>query len=132
MHDAHGSNAESHRGRNGHPTISRSSRGGAPGIEITSSSPSRSGVAANSIRVYGCRGSWKIVRRPAHLDDLARVHDGGPVAHLCDDGQVVRDEDQRQAELLRVWLSFTSSSSTCACTITSSAVVGSSASSTFG
>ena len=31
----------------------RASGGGAPGIERTSSSPYRSGVAANSIRVYG-------------------------------------------------------------------------------
>src|SRR5262249_21215310 len=54
----HGENVESHRGANGQPTISRSSRGGAPGIEMTASSPSRSGVAPNSIRVYGCRGSW--------------------------------------------------------------------------
>ena len=48
---AHGSKTESHRGWKGHPTISLSSRGGAPGIEITSSSPSRSGVAAKSMRV---------------------------------------------------------------------------------
>ena len=54
----HGENARSQRGANGQPTSSRSRRGGAPGIEATASDPYRSGVAANSRRVYGCRGSW--------------------------------------------------------------------------
>ena len=53
------------------------------------------------------------------------------VAHLRDDRQVVRDEDhEREPERRR--LRPTSSSRICACTITSSAVVGSSASSTRG
>src|SRR5262249_44984714 len=55
---AHGSKYESQRGRNGHPVISRSSRGGAPGMETTSSSPYRSGVAANSSLVEGWLGAW--------------------------------------------------------------------------
>ena len=50
--------AESQRGWNGQPTIAWSRRGGAPGIEHTACSASRSGVAENSMRVYGCRGSW--------------------------------------------------------------------------
>src|SRR5262245_38845815 len=33
------------------------------------------------------------------LDDLAGVHDGDPIAHLRDDPEVVRDEDQRHAGL---------------------------------
>src|SRR5262245_46390203 len=33
------------------------------------------------------------------LDDLARVHDGHPVAHLRNDAEVVRDEDQGHAGL---------------------------------
>src|SRR5215813_6864634 len=33
------------------------------------------------------------------LHDLARVHDGHPVAHLRDDAEVVRDEDQGDAGL---------------------------------
>src|SRR5437899_10545354 len=32
-----------------------------------------------------------------HLHDLARVHHADPVAHLRDDPEVVRDEDQRDA-----------------------------------
>src|SRR5262249_8573879 len=47
----HGAKVESQRGANGQPTSSRARRGGAPGIDLTSSSPSRSGVAENSIRV---------------------------------------------------------------------------------
>ena len=66
----------------------------------------------------------------ALLDDLAGVHHGGAVAQLRDDRQVVGDEHQREAEVVEQ--SESSSSRICACTITSSAVVGSSASSTFG
>src|SRR3954451_15608080 len=33
------------------------------------------------------------------LDDLAEVHDADAVAHVADDGEVVRDEYDRQAEL---------------------------------
>ena len=51
------SNVESQRGANGHATSGRSRRGGAPGIEATPPEPVRSGVAANSMRVYGCRGA---------------------------------------------------------------------------
>ena len=37
----------------------------------------------------------------ALLDDLAGVHDGRPLAHLSDDGQVVGDQDHRQARARR-------------------------------
>ena len=59
IHGLGGSKAESQRGLNGQPSIARSSRGGAPAIESTgSSSPARSGDAANSMRLYGCPGEW--------------------------------------------------------------------------
>src|SRR6188472_2570264 len=51
-------NARSQRGWNGQPCSGRSSRGGEPGIETGEPLPCRSGVAANSRRVYGWRGSW--------------------------------------------------------------------------
>ena len=35
----------------------------------------------------------------ADLDDLAEVHHGDAVAHVAHDGEVVGDEDHRQAEL---------------------------------
>ena len=108
----------------------RSRRGGAPGIERTSlRAQSRSGVAAKSSRVYGCRGAWNRSSIGPVLDDLARVHDGGAVADLRHDREVVRDQDERQAQVVG---EAPSSSRICACTITSSAVVGSSASRTFG
>ena len=54
---AQASKTESQRGANGQPSIGRSSRGGAPAIESTgSSSPARSGDAANNMRLYGCPG----------------------------------------------------------------------------
>src|SRR6058998_3569028 len=34
----------------------------------------------------------------ALLDDLARVHDGRAVAQLCDHGEIVRDQQQREPE----------------------------------
>src|SRR4029079_16790477 len=33
------------------------------------------------------------------LDDLARVHDGDPVCHFQEQREVVRDEENREAEL---------------------------------
>jgi hypothetical protein len=47
-----------------------------------------------------------MLRRPEEsaalrqLDDLSGVHHRDPVRHLCHDGQVVRDEEQRHAALL--------------------------------
>ena len=78
----------------------------------------------------GAAGRGRVVDIGAHLDDLAGVHHRGPVADLRDHRQVVGDQDQRQARGRAS--GRTSSSRIWACTITSSAVVGSSASSTFG
>ena len=63
------------------------------------------------------------------LDDPAEVHDGDPVAEVLHDGEVVRDEQDAQAELAR---SGAKSSRIVACTDTSSAETGSSAMSTSG
>src|SRR6185312_3207212 len=121
--------AESQRGWNGQPTTSRSSRGGAPGIEVTSSSPCRSGVAWNSIRVYGWRGSWKSVSigpdsatLPAYIT-AARRHTWATTGRSW----VTRIMASPRSSVRR-----TSSSRIWACTMTSSAVVGSSARSTLG
>src|ERR1700739_1369142 len=35
-----------------------------------------------------------------HLDDLAEIHDRDTVGHVLDNGQIVADEEQREAELL--------------------------------
>ena len=50
------------------------------------------------LRVRMGRALVDVVAR-ADLDDLAEVHHGDPVGHVADDGQVVRDEDVRQAEV---------------------------------
>jgi hypothetical protein len=47
-------------------------------------------------------GVLRVAQEPfglGDLDDSAGVHDADPVAEVFDDGQVVRDEQQRQAEL---------------------------------
>ena len=64
------------------------------------------------------------------LDDLARVHDGDVVGDLGDDAHVVGDQDHRH--LVLAARSSSSRSRICAWTVTSSAVVGSSAISSFG
>jgi hypothetical protein len=67
--------------------------------------------------------------RPALLDDLALGHHADPVGDLAHDAEVVGDEQHRHAEpRLQVRSSFR----ICACTVTSSAVVGSSAISRSG
>ena len=65
----------------------------------------------------------------SRLDDPAGVHDRDVVGDGIDDREVVGDVDER-APLLRA-SSFTSSS-TRACVLTSSPVVGSSSTTTFG
>ena len=47
----------------------------------------------------GVRGVLEHGLRRALLDDLAGVHDVDPVADLDEDGEVVRDEQHREAEL---------------------------------
>ena len=90
---------------------------------------SRSGVAANSRRVYGCLGSWYSAStgpcsatRPAYITTL-RSHSCATTGRSC----VTRSSASPSSRQ-----SASSSSRICACTITSSAVVGSSAISTFG
>ena len=45
--------------------------------------------------------SWrrKDLAARGHLDDLAEIHHGDAVGHVLDDGEIVADEEQRQAEL---------------------------------
>ena len=71
-----------------------------------------------------CCGLPKTSRDRALLDDLALQHHADPVGHLAHDAEIVGDEQHRHAEP-----AFSSASSfrICACTVTSSAVVGSSA-----
>src|SRR6185312_7234700 len=122
-------NDESQRGWNGQPTTSRSSRGGAPGIDITSSSSYRSGVAWKSIRVYGWRGSWKSVSigpdsatLPAYIT-AARRHTWATTGRSWVTRIMARPRSSvRRTSSSRIW----------ACTMTSSAVVGSSARRTLG
>src|SRR5262249_29200473 len=35
----------------------------------------------------------------SELDDLAEIHDRDPMGHVLDDGEIVADEEERQAEL---------------------------------
>ena len=59
----------------------------------------RSGVAANSSRVYGCRGAWnRSSMRPLSTISPAYMT-AARVAELSHDRQVVGDEDQREAEV---------------------------------
>ena len=65
----------------------------------------------------------------AGLDDAAAIHDRYAVGDFGDDAEVVRDQDHRRA--VSAWRRA-SIAKTCACTVTSSAVVGSSARISFG
>src|SRR5262245_66401484 len=35
----------------------------------------------------------------SELDDLAEIHDGNPMGHVLDDGEIMADEEERKAEL---------------------------------
>ena len=59
-----------------------------------------SGIDCSSASVYGCCGEPKTSCDRAALDDPAGVHDDDVVAHLGDDAEVVRDEQDRHAEPL--------------------------------
>ena len=48
----------------------------------------------------GMLGRAEQVAHRAHFHDPARIHHGHAVAHLGDDAEIVRDEDQRHAGLL--------------------------------
>ena len=71
------------------PSIARSRDPGAP-----------PGIEASRPRVYGCCGSRNRSPHRRLLDDPPGVHHGDAVGHLGDDAEVVRDEQQRQVELL--------------------------------
>ena len=80
--------------------------------------------------MYGCCGLLEEVVDRRLLDDPGRVHDDDVVGDLGDDAEVVRDHDDRACRS-RSW-SLCISSRICACVVTSSAVVGSSAISSVG
>ena len=84
-----------------------------------------SGRRRPGARVYGCGGSRSRAVGRALLDDAAGVHHRQPVGDGGQHREVVGDEDHRQPPL---GLDLApAGASTWACTITSSAVVGSSA-----
>ena len=66
----------------------------------------------------------------AGFDDLAPIHHVHPLDHAGDDAEIVGDQHQRHAAFLAT--AACSSRRICACTVTSSAVVGSSAISRSG
>ena len=78
----------------------RRSRGSgiSPGSAAGRSGTLICGMLDISARVYGWRGRSKqlLPRRPFH--DLAEVHHGHLVAHVANDGQVVRNEQVGEAE----------------------------------
>ena len=61
---------------------------------------SSEGVAASSMRVYGCSGVSKIVGFRTLLDRLAAIHHQHVVRDVADHRQVVADEQIGQAELV--------------------------------
>ena len=89
-----------------------------------------SGSTCSSASVYGIRMLANSARGRRLLDDLAGVHHGDLVGAAGDDAEVVGDEDHRHVAL--ALLLAASRSRIWACTVTSSAVVGSSANRSFG
>ena len=115
-------------GWNGQPDgRARGSGGSPPRPDGPSGTPGRRspGTRRRAPAVYGCAGEREHVVARAVLDDPAGVHDGEPAADRRERREVVRDEQHREPEI--VVCRSRSSRSTWACTITSSAVVGSSA-----
>ena len=90
----------------------------------------RAGSSAAGPTVYGCDGRSNRSPRRRRLDDEAGVHHVDPVGHPGDDAEVVGDQDERRPGLGRS--AGAMSSRTWAWIVTSSAVVGSSAISSFG
>jgi len=43
------------------------------------------------------RGENALLR--GELDDLAEIHDRDPMGHVLDDGEIMADEEEREAEL---------------------------------
>ena len=58
------------------------------------------GIADRSARVYGWRGRSKMSSAGASSTSLPEVHHRDPVGEVPDDGEVVRDEEVGEAELL--------------------------------
>ena len=58
------------------------------------------GTADSSAAVYGCFGRVVDLLAVADLDEPPEVHDRDPVGDLAQHGEVVRDEDVRQLEVL--------------------------------
>ena len=79
--------------------------------------------------MYSCWGSPSTSAVGAGLDDAARRHDVHPVGAVGDHADVVADQEHAEPEPL---LEVVDEVETCACTETSSAVVGSSATSSRG
>ena len=82
------------------------------------------GTAARSARCTPARGRAAAPRRVPARRPRPSLHHEDVVGELRHDRQVVADQDDRRAALGAI---CSSRSSTCACTVTSSAVVGSSA-----
>ena len=89
----------------------------------------RTGRRPAAVRVYGCPARDSSRGRRPLLDDPAVPHDQHPVGDPADHGQVVADQQQRDA---RPRVRSASRRRICACTVTSRAVVGSSAISSGG
>ena len=70
-------------------------------ISRSCSVASRRGTEAIRPTVYGCRGSLKMSSGATGLDDLAGVHDVHAVGVARHHAEVVGDDDDRGAELLR-------------------------------
>ena len=60
---------------------------------------SGTGTADSSALVYGCFGFLIQLLRRGHFDDLAEVHHRDVVADVLDHGEVVGDEQERDAVL---------------------------------
>ena len=97
----HLANAYGQRGWNRQPLGGRSSDGGCPAI-CTSRSTSvvEPRQRAEQAPRVGVRGCLKISSTLPLLDDLGRVHHDDVVGDLGDHAEVVRDHDDRAAELL--------------------------------
>ena len=95
-----GVGAYGQRGRNEQPSGASAGSGGAPGIGSADAARAadRRQRVEQPLRVRVLRRAEHGGRRAA-LDDPARVHHGQPVARLGQHGEVVADQDQRQAEL---------------------------------
>ena len=117
--------------RSGRRTCTRRRRGQRrhPARDLASRASGRPRRAAAPLRAgRGCRGGAagrRASSTPASLDDPAGVHDHDPVGDVGDDAEIVGDEQHRRCRARS--RRSRSRSRIRACTVTSSAVVGSSA-----